>query len=188
MSFYPQGYEPKDPPSDYMRLQPGENRIRILANPIIGYETWIDEDNKRKPIRYKDFNKAVADPRADKIKEFHAFIVWDYASQDVQLLSLTQKTIQKAIFNHATDPDWGDPTRYDIIISKSGKGLETEYNVKMKPSKPMDEAITDAFKQVKIETEEYFNNGHPIVRTKDENGVSDEDALIDTTSDQTIPF
>lgn len=167
--FYPTGYEPQETPSDYMKLVKGENRIRILDKPIIGYEFWIDEAGQRKPVRVKTFNEAVANPNSDIIKEFHAFVVWNYTLQQVQLLNITQKTIQRAIFGYNKDPDWGDLTGFDIVIRRTGDGLETEYTASPKPHKPMDIAISNAFKAVKIDSEQYFTGGHPIVRTKTEN-------------------
>lgn len=195
--FYPQGYQPKETPSDYMKLEEGENRIRILTSPIIGFEFWHEDSEGRHPVRIKNFIEALKDERAsDGVKEFHAFIVWDYKAESVRLLNVTQKSIQRAIFSYASDEDWGSPTGYDILITRVGKGLETEYSVIAKPAKPLEEAISEAFKAVKIVPEEYFASGHPISREKTETGhpefdeskmVGNEDDDAQTIADQ-IPF
>lgn len=182
--FYPQGYEPQDAPSDYMKLVKGENRIRILAKPIIGYEYWFEsvgEDGKkvRNVKRVKEFGQAVNDPKAETIKEFHAFVVWNYSLQQVQLLNITQKTIQRAIFGYNKDSDWGDLTGFDIVIRKDGDGMDTEYTVTPKPHKAMDIAISNAFKAIKIDSESYFTGGHPIVRSKDEKSEFGDDFVRD---------
>ena len=172
MSLYPQGYKPQEKTSDYMKLEEGDNRFRILGVPIIGYEFWWEEDG-RKVKRVKTFQEAVADVNGGDAKEFNAFPVWNYDKQAVQLLNLTQVTIKDAIYVLDTDKDWGDATKYDIVIKRAGKGLDTEYNIVPKPHKPMDNTIVEAFKAVKIVSEEYFQNGHPIVRD-DGNGASDD--------------
>ena len=170
MSFYPQGYEPKEETSDYMRLVEGEHRFRILTDPIIGYEYWTAD---KKPVRYKTFKEAVADPNATKIKEFHGFIVWNYQEEKVMFLNITQKTIQKAIYNYTCDDDWADPTKYDIVIKRTGTGIDdTEYQVSTKLPKPLDEKAKKAFKDVKIVIDNYFNDGHPIVRDNNENATT----------------
>ena len=38
----PEGYEKPKTGGGYMKLQQGENRIRIFSRPIVG---WIDRDN-----------------------------------------------------------------------------------------------------------------------------------------------
>lgn len=174
MSFYPTGYAPKEPNSDYMKLTEGDHRVRILAEPIIGFETWYEEAGQRKVKRYPTFEKAVADPNADQIKEFNAFVVWDYAEEMVRLLNVTQKAIQKGIYNLTQEEDWGDPREYDIVIKRKGKTLnDTEYSVMPKPHKPTTDEIKEAFKQVRIVSSEYFSGGHPIERLNDEKDTSD---------------
>lgn len=190
MSFYPKDHIVKDLPSDYMKLTEGEHRIRILTSPIMGTEGWT---NERKPIRFKTYSEAVNNREVDSIKEFEAHIVWDYETKMVRLLNITQRTIRKTLYDLTLDEDWNDPTSYDIVITRVGTKMEdTEYSVKPKLPKPLEKEVSDAFKQVKIEEEEYFNNGHPIVRTKAENEVSDEEALLGKSESEkvadSIPF
>lgn len=170
MSFYPAGYEVKDTQSDYMRLTEGDHKVRILRSPIMGWESWTEVDGGRKPQRFKSFQQAVNTPNSDgQIKEFHAFIVWDYESNMIRLLNVTQKSIQRAIYVQTQDEDWSDPTKYDIVIKRSGKGMDTEYSLVFKLPKPLSEQIKKAFDAVKIDEEQYFNGGHPIVREQSEN-------------------
>lgn len=163
MSFYPKGYEVKETPNDYMKLTEGDHRIRILTSPIIGFEAW-DSDNK--PHRVKTYEEGVNLPSKDgSVKEFHAFIVWDYETEMVRVLNITQRGIQEWIFNQTEDEDWSDPTQYDIIIKRVGKTMEdTKYSATTKLPKPMSEEIIKAFGEVVIEPENYFKGGHPIIR------------------------
>lgn len=171
MSFYPQTYTPSPEKSDYMKLPEGEHRIRILTPPIIGFESW-SVDNK--PTRKKTYQELVnVESKDGKIKEFHAFIVYDYATEMVRLLNITKKSIQDWLYNQTLDEDWADPTAYDIVIKRTGKGQnDTSYSVTAKLPKPLEDAVIEAFGAVTIDAERYFTGGHPIVRDSslDSNG------------------
>lgn len=173
MSFYPNDFAMKEQVSDYMKIVEGDQKIRILMKPIIGYETWSEEN---KPQRFSRFEQAVnSNSRDGKVKEFHAFIVWNYELGMIQLLNITQRGIQEWIYNQTLDEDWSDPTSYDIIIKRTGKGMnDTTYSMVAKMPKPMDQSISEALKAVKINWDEYFSGGHPIIRNKDGNSTSDK--------------
>lgn len=180
MSFYPENYEYKETPSDYMKITEGEHKVRVLAPVIIGFESWKEEDGKKSPQRFKTFQEAIKVPSKDgSIKEFHAFIVWDYAEKMVRLLNITQKTLQKSIYTYATNPKWGDPTNYDINITRVGKAMDTEYSLTVDPKEPMAQEIKEAFKMVKIVPENYFTGGHPIVRDQVENNDTQSQFITD---------
>lgn len=185
MSFYPKGYEPKESNNDYAKLEEGENRFRIMRKPIMGWEFWY-EDEGRKVKRVREFSIAANDERASGgIKEFHAFVVWDYREEMIKLLNITQRGIQKDLYGYANDEDWGDPTEYDIVIDREGTGLDTKYGTRAKPAKKLIKEAVDAFKAVKIDIEQYFTGGHPIVREDSEE--KDQVKEVEDVSDD-IPF
>jgi len=185
MSFYPSNYKRKESQSDYMRLAEGEQKVRILTAPIMGFETWSELDGKKTPHRARLFSEAINLPSEDgKVKEFNAFIVWDYSASMVRVLNVTQRTIQEAIYLQTLDSDWSDPTKYDIVIKRMGKGMDTEYTVVFKLPKELEPQITLAFKAVTISPDNYFSGGHPIVRETDQttevsNSVVDQNQDID---------
>ena len=41
-SFLPRGYELPKPESQYVSLEEGDTRLRILSPAVIGWEAWID--------------------------------------------------------------------------------------------------------------------------------------------------
>jgi hypothetical protein len=65
-----------------------------------------------------------------KVKEFWAFVVFDFADSKVKILELTQNTIKDQIFALARDEDFGDPKTYELKITRTGKDLETKYMCK----------------------------------------------------------
>ncbi len=116
-----------------MKLQDGENKIRILSKPIVGWLDWKD----KKPYRFAMKSKPEKPMDKNPIKHFWAFIVWNYNDQAIQILEVTQQTIQAAIGNLSKDEDWGAPFEYDLKITKKGKDLETKYGITPSPKKSL---------------------------------------------------
>lgn len=164
-SFLPEGYEAPVSTGGYMKLQDGDNVFRVLSSAIIGYEYWTNEN---KPIRSKvPFTetpniKVDKDGKPQKPKHFWAFVVWNYNTKNVEILELTQATIQSAITNLVKDEDWGDPKKYDIKVSRTGSGIETEYAVNPKPHKELDSEIAEAFMDKTINLEVLYDGGNPF--------------------------
>lgn len=159
MSFLPDDYKAPKSSNHYMKLQEGENKIRILTKPIIGWEDWID----KKPIRYKNYEKPQKpnDPQKP-IKHFWAFIVWNYAEEQIQILHITQATIRYAIEGLSKDSEWKAPYFYDIKIIKTGEGKETEYTVNPSPHKKLSQHIKDAFYEKRCYLEALYDNADPF--------------------------
>ena len=116
MDFLPDNYETPQGGGSYMKLQQGDNKLRILSKPVIGWLDWKD----KVPHRFGFKNKPEKPLGDQAIRHFWAMIVFDYADQNVKILEITQSTIQKAIETLAKDEDWGSPGGYDIKINKKG--------------------------------------------------------------------
>jgi hypothetical protein len=138
--FLPQDYEAPAGSASYMKLQDGENKIRILSKPIIGWLDWKD----KKPYRFRMKDKPEKPMEKGPIKHFWAFLVWNYEAQSVQILEITQATIQKTIQDLSKNEDWGAPFYYDIKITRKGKDLDTEYSVMPSPKKDLLPEIKEA--------------------------------------------
>lgn len=157
MSFLPQDYQKPVTQSNYMKLQTGDNKIRILGSAIVGYIDW---DNK-KPVRTKTRPTEFFDNEKPP-KHFWAFPVWDYATKSVKILEVTQTTIQGAIYELSHDENWGDPKEYDITIKKTGEKMETEYSVVPIPPKPLHAEIARLFAEAKINLDALWTGGDPF--------------------------
>ncbi|MDE3023788.1 MAG: hypothetical protein KGI54_18385 [Pseudomonadota bacterium] len=158
-SFLDEGYEiPSNSP--YMKFQDGDNTFRILSKPIIGWEDWTLD---KKPVRFTMANKPThsIDPKKP-IKHFWAFIVWNYALEQIQILEITQKGIQESIKNLARHNRWGNPSRYDITVTRKGSGMETEYTVTPCPHEPLQEVVKKAFAEKPIELEQLYEGADPF--------------------------
>ena len=164
-NFLPEGYKVPDNKS-YMKLKDGENVLRVLSSAIVGYEYWT-EDNK--PVRSKEVFKGIPeDIRLDKdgnptkVKHFWAFIVWNYDSGAIQILEITQATIQGAIKALVDNKKWGSPKEYDLAITRTGEGFDTEYNVVPNPKEDLSPEIKEFYEAKNINLEALYENGNPF--------------------------
>jgi hypothetical protein len=157
--FLPEEYKAPAGSSRYMKLKDGENKIRILSQPILGWEDWIDN----KPVRFKMDDKPVkaANP-AKAIRHFWAMIVWNYAEEKIQILQITQARIRSAIEALCKDADWGAPYFYDIKISKKGQDIKTQYSVNPLPHREVSSSIVEAFNASPCNLEALFYNCDPF--------------------------
>jgi hypothetical protein len=158
MDFLPQNYETPQTTGLYMKFQQGENKFRILSQPIIG---WLDWKNKV-PHRFTFKNKPEKPLGEQAIKHFWSMVVFDYADQSVKILEITQSTIQKAIESLVKDEEWGSPAYYDIKVSKKGQEKSTEYSVNPSPKKDLSEEIKKAALEKPVNLEALFKNGDPF--------------------------
>lgn len=157
--FLPQDYEQPKTGGNYMKFENGENRFRILSKPIIGWLDWKD----KKPYRFRMNEKPEKpfDP-AKAVRHFWAMIVWNYKSGRIEVLEITQAGIQAAITNLFKDADWGAPYGYDIKVSRTGSGLETEYAINPVPHKATAQEIQDAFMSTAVDLERLFDGENPF--------------------------
>jgi len=170
MSFLSKDYKPLQPAGGgYMKFAEGENRVRILASEgddpptaIVGMEVWTtDAEGNRKPVRCQPGQKLSGD-FDEEPKEFWAMLVWDYQAEQVRILEITQKGIQGEILSLKNDPEWGDLREYDLSIIKTGKGLETRYNVVPKPKKALPKEIQQTVADAEINLMALFSGGDPF--------------------------
>ena len=127
---------------NYMKLKKGVNKFRVLSSAIVGYEYWTKD---KKPVRQKEAWEEVPDDakrneNGSFQKFFWAFIVWNYEAKKVQILEITQKTVQEGIEALVEDESWGHPSKYDIVVTGTGDDLERRYTVTPKPHSPAPEA------------------------------------------------
>lgn len=147
---------------NYFKLQDGSNKIRVTSDAIVGYVYW---SNQNKPVRSEEHPGNPADIRigddgkAERIRYFWAVTVWDYSTQNLSIWEITQATIQDQLEALAGNEDWGHPKEYDLVIQKSGKGLDTKYKVMPSPHKPMSAEIQSAIESSAIDLNSLFDKG-----------------------------
>jgi len=165
MTFLPKNYELPKSGSSYMKFEQGENLFRVLSSPIIGWLDWKEEDGKRKPLRFRMDEKPAKPFNPKKpIKHFWAMKVWNYKTEKVEVLEITQSGIQSKIKALVDDSDWGKPFDYDLRIVREGEGLDTEYSLNPKPKKDLPKEIQEKADEVEVNLEALFDGEDPFVK------------------------
>lgn len=183
--FLPSTYSVPKSGGNYFKPAIGDNKVRILDSPILGYVSWTEEDGKRKPVLTKKREDAPRPTRpADEVKHFWALPVWNYRENDIQIWEITQASIQSKIADLANNPDWGSPLGYDITIKRVGEGLNTKYDITASPPKPADVRILDMYKLAEIDLEQLYSGGDPF--GSGSQGFDSKDS--DDFEDGDIPF
>jgi hypothetical protein len=138
----------------------GSVRLALLAkNPLEFYECWGSCDGASKPFRFDyeptpehitlemgDFEprEGRGGPGTVDVKFAIAVPVYNYESGKVQVLQITQKSIQKELDTISQMEDYEDLLSWDFNISKKGSGLTTEYTVRPVPRKKGAQEHVDA--------------------------------------------
>ena len=142
-------------------------RFALLSDePLEFYECWGEgPDGKAKPFRFAqepspddialelgDFtrrqNREGTGPEA--IKFALALPVYNYDASEVQILSLTQKSIIRELDAVSQTEDYADITATDFTLGKDGSGLNTEYKLMPVPRrKGADATIAAAWEEAK---------------------------------------
>ena len=174
MSFLNEDYNVPASGSNYMKLEKGDNQFRILSSAIVGWECWTSEivDGKeiKKPNRFRKEDSipiSMIDPN-NMPKHFWAMVVYNYQDNKVQILELTQRSVQKEILSLTRNKKWGDPKNYDIIVNRTGEGMETRYTTMPNPPEAISPEIEAKYSAMTINLEALYDGGDPFATTQEE--------------------
>lgn len=142
-------------------------RFALLSDePLEMYELWCeDPQGKAKPFRFDyeptpdDINMAIGDSTRrvnrdgtgfEPIKFVIALPVYNYDATEIQVLSLTQKSLIRELDAVSQTEDYADITATDFTLGKEGSGLNTEYKLMPVPRrKGADATIAAAWEDAK---------------------------------------
>lgn len=163
MSAHAFDFDIPEKASDWFKFSEGEQKIRLLSEPIRGWEEWSEVNGKRSPVRYHYEDKPDSPINPDKpVKIFIASIVWNYTNKKIEIFHCDRISIIRELKKLAEDADWGSLYGYDVRIKREGKDQQTRYTVTPLPQKPLDTAVVKAFHDKPIDLDEIFNNGDPF--------------------------
>ena len=173
MGFLTKDYqEPSTGNNRYLRLQKDQTaKIRILGSfedgsGVMGWVGWeTTEDGSRRPTRGTEDEKGTVQGKSEeKAKFFWALPVYDYEAQSLKVWEITQKTIRDQISMLAGDDDFGNPNHYDIKVSRTGDGYDTEYKVNALPPKDLTKEVQEVIdtELIHIKMKELFTGGDPF--------------------------
>lgn len=136
-------------------------RFALLSDePLEYYEVWAEgPDGKAKPFRFaqeptpddiavelgsytRRLNREGTGPEA--VKFAIALPIYSFDAEQVQILSLTQKSIIRELDGISQTEDYDDLTATDFTLGKEGSGLNTEYKLLPVPRKKGAEAVIAA--------------------------------------------
>lgn len=172
----PANYNVPTNSGNYMKFKDGSNRFYVLGKAIIGWQYWNTEG---KPVRQKSkFNgtppdiKINKDGQPDRVKHFWAFPVWNYEDKKLQVLEITQSGIQGSM-KLKIDNRGGDVSKFDFIITRTGEGLGTDYDVDIDVHQafPDEDLIKD--RATYLDLEALYTGGDPFAKmSKGEDRIS----------------
>lgn len=142
----------------------GEKRLRFIGAGITGWSSWTVD---KKPIRWESKPEVLPENLAPdqngkiSLKRFIAGVVYDYEAQDFKILEITQRTLMDQLFKFVKDEDYGQPTGYDIKISKTGEGMKTEYTLVAAPPKAVTKEIAAGFEALTVNLNALFDGDDP---------------------------
>lgn len=177
MSFFPDEVRVEST-SRYTRFDKGTTTLRFLGKPVFYNETWIEEAGTRKPRRFPigaDIPLSEAGP--DGVKQVMSIKAWNYKERCIQVCSISQKTILKAIKQYSMNPKYGDPTGYDINVEKTGEAKQTRYNVIADPKEDLQAGIVEADKNTPVDLSKLITNDDPFVATAPTTTATTDDSI-----------
>jgi hypothetical protein len=163
--FLPQGYVAPVSSGGYTKLKAGKNRFRILSAPLLVWIEWRDG----KPFRHQYTTPDAKPPKGagakDSVNFAWAMIVWNYDTEKIEIFELDKVGCRTTLEGYATNPKWGHPKEYDIIIEKTGSGQEnTKYTLTVDPKEPVADHIVDAYTETPIDLNQLLiANGNPFL-------------------------
>jgi hypothetical protein len=168
MSWFAEDYKVPSKGS-YMKFTDGDNLVRFLLPPTLGNELWIGGKPQRRKlgVAFTDAEKASADinrfnGQKKQEQHFWACIVWNYKTNSIELLNITQGKVQTDLLNLVRNKKWGSLDQYDINIVRGKTGQQVTYTVQPEPPTPLTEQVKQKLASVKVDMEKYFEGGHPL--------------------------
>jgi hypothetical protein len=134
--------------SDFMKLDVGKARVRIMGNPVQFYIHWLDTpDGKKRKV-----NSPISDPKLVRKLEDAGFKrrprwlikVLDRATSEFKLLEIGSQ-IYNGIKTLYLDEDWGPVTAYDVTIERGAPGTQPLYRVTPRPKSQLESSFKDDF-------------------------------------------
>lgn len=169
MSYFPDGMEFQTN-SKYVKLQPGENKLRLVGEPIFGLVYWTTNGDTRKPNRVRPGTKVEIGKleinqltgQLDMPKPFMASKCWDFSTNELKIVEFTQKDVLKGLQAFEKNPKWGAPTEYNIIVTRSGEKKSTKYSVMPEPKEPLDEMYQKIVDETFVRLEALYEGNDPF--------------------------
>ncbi len=190
MSFLPANYEMPTKNDQFMKLETGDNKFRILSDLYEGYIFFAEgeKDGSTVPVRkriIRDANGEIPKNARFKLEEmialkakkstdkksitgieeqkyFWLFLVYNHLKKRFQVLEISQICLIKPMQAKMKKKNFEDPSKYDFEISKAGSGFGTEYILDSGLLEELPEEVLEELKTLKYSVEAIFEGGYPM--------------------------
>jgi hypothetical protein len=128
ISPFSSGYTDPKKPSKYLKLSEGTHLLHFLTEPkdVVSYFVQFVDGNDGKKQKICTPDLGDGNQPADT-KRTWAFKVWNYDIEEIQILEVSQRSIQDYLHSIATGKIRKDWTKYPIQITRKGEKMETVY-------------------------------------------------------------
>ena len=157
------------------KFDEGTFKYRITGKPCI-YHEFFNHDTKperfiEKPDKEYFEKNCKAGQYGKQLSFVWAMPAWDYQQEDTVVLQLKKAALINDLHAFATDPDRGNPTDYDIKITREGKEKETKYKLMPVAPKPLTKEIQESIKENPVDVSVLIENWDPfeLTETKKDN-------------------
>jgi hypothetical protein len=168
-----------------------ELKFRVMGTAKTGFQYFqkvTKEDGTQgvKPVRSEEYPDTLENPGTkyqseeliDKATEFIVMPIYDFSDGNIKLWNLSKKSVIQSLVAVEADADLGEIQDYGFKLTKTGKGLETSYNLLRLDKSEATQEQKNAFAKVDVNLADYFE-GTGGIKTKEENLLEVDPSEID---------
>lgn len=133
--------------SDFLKIEEGENTVRVMSNPIPYSIHWLENNGKKKKFNSPADNPALVRRLEDagfKKKQSYFLKVLDRKTEKYKILEIGPQ-IFNGIKTLYSNKKWGKLSGYDISINRAPKGTQPLYSVSPNPHEALSADIKAKF-------------------------------------------
>lgn len=123
-------WEKSDNLVPYFKPIEGTNIFRVVSQPVTTFSHWVRTAPSGRNQKFGCIGKETCPLCAAGVNLLvrNCFLVYDRGSHSVKIYEAPNEVF-KAIKANAQDEEYGDVTKYDFKLTRSGQGLLTTYQV-----------------------------------------------------------
>lgn len=158
-SFIPSDYVAPKSGGGFTKLETGENKFRILSSPLLMWIEWRDGKPSRHAFKQGGEKPDKGTGQKDSVKHAWGLIVWNYKTEQIEVFEVDKAGIIDSILALSSKAAWGHPKKYDIVITKKGSGMDTEYVTTPEPPSEPSDAIIEAYTENPVDLQQLLKEG-----------------------------
>jgi hypothetical protein len=163
-SFIPEGYAQPTSGGGFTKLETGDNKLRILSSPVLMWLEWRDGKPMRSPYVSGQPAPKKGEGKSDSVKHAWGLIVFNYKTEKIEVFELDKAGIIANVIALSEKAAWGHPKNYDLVITKKGSGMDTEYFTSPEPPSAVSDVIVEAYTDNPVDLKQLFvSGGNPFI-------------------------